>query len=163
VPTSRKIGLVSLLILGCCLTFAGCGGGGETADQPGPTPEPVAQAAPAAEPETVVTIEAYYPLNEEHQYIADYLNAMEVDYAGKVRVQVWDMASSEGRKKWQESGLTCAGVFVNGKTTHEITKDGEQVKVSFLKRMDIFWDREDLELVVKQLLGEEAKENEPPS
>ena len=158
---SRKISLLSLLILGCCLTFAGCRGAPESANQPGPPSEPVAQPEAEVEAAAVVTIEAYYPLNEEHQYIADYLSALEEKHAGKVAVHIWDMATTEGRKKWQESGLTCAGVFVNGKTTHEITKDGEQVKVSFLKRMDIFWDREDLELVVKQLLDEEAKEREP--
>jgi len=161
VAISRKISFLSLLILGCCLIFMGCRGAPESADQPGPTPEPVAQPAPAAEPEAVVTIEAYYPLNEEHQYIADYLQDLEDRYQGKVSVQIWDTATTEGRKKWMGSGLTCMGVFVNGKTTHEITKDGEQVKVSFLKRMDIFWDREDLELVVEQLLDEEAKEREP--
>ena len=158
---SRKVSFLSLLILGCCLTFAGCRGAPESADQPGPPSEPVAQPEAEVEAAAVVMIDAYYPLNEEHQYIADYLSALEEKHAGKVRVQVWDMATSEGRKKWPESGLTCAGVFVNGKTTHEITRDGQQEKVSFLKRMDVFWDREDLESVVEQLLDEEAKEREP--
>ena len=158
---SRNISLLSLLILGCCLTFAGCSAARETADQTGPVPEPVAQPEAEAEAGAIVTIEAYYPLNEEHQYIADYLQDLEDRYQGKVSVQIWDTATTEGRKKWMGSGLTCMGVFVNGKTTHEITRDGQQEKVSFLKRMDIFWDREDLELVVEQLLDEEAKEREP--
>jgi len=161
VAISRNISLLSLLILGCCLTFAGCRGAPESADQTGPVPEPVAQPEAEAEAGAIVTIEAYYPLNEEHQYIADYLQDLEDRYQGKVSVQIWDTATTEGRKKWMGSGLTCMGVFVNGKTTHEITRDGQQEKVSFLKRMDVFWDREDLESVVKQLLDEEAKEREP--
>jgi len=161
VVISRKVRFLSILLLGCCLTFAGCGGAREAADQPAPTPEPVAQPEAEVEAAAVVTIEAYYPLNEEHQYIADYLEELEDRYQGKVGVQIWDTATTEGRKKWMESGLTCMGVFVNGKTTHEITREGEQQKVSFLKRMDLFWDREDLELVVKQLLDEDAKQGEP--
>ena len=158
---SRKVSFLSLLILGCCLTFAGCSGAPEAADQPGPASEPVAQPEAEAEAGAIVTIEAYYPLNEEHQYIADYLENLADRYQGKVAVQIWDTATTEGRKKWMGSGLTCMGVFVNGKTTHEITREGEQIKVSFLKRMDVFWDREDLELVVEQLLGENEKESEP--
>ena len=154
---SRKISFLSLLILGCCLVLCGCGGARETAAQPEPTPEPVAQPEAEADPGVVVTIEAYYPLNEEHRYIADYLENLEDRYQGKVAVQVWDTATSEGRKKYMASGLTCMGVFVNGKTTHEITREEEQTKVSFLKRMDAFWEREDLELVVEQLLTEDEK------
>jgi len=100
----------------------------------------------------IVTIEAYYPLNPSHQYIADYLQEFEKKHPGEVTVQIHNMQSPEGRKKWTTTGLDCAGVFVNGKTRHEITRNGETETVDFIKRMDSFWTREDFETVVKRLL-----------
>jgi hypothetical protein len=104
----------------------------------------------AAEP--VVDIVAFYPLNAEHQYIADYLLEMEKAHPGEVRVKIYDMQSPEGREEWQGRGLTCAGVFVNGTTRHELTREGKTETVDFIKRMDVFWTRQDFEDVIDNLL-----------
>lgn len=147
----RRVGLLfpalTAVVL-CGLIVAGCQGESESAKPPAPKP--------------IVEIVAYYPFNPDHQYIVDYLKEFEKKYPGQVTVEVNDMQSPEGRKKWADSGLSCAGVFVNGSTRHEIVKDGKTETVDFLKRMDSFWSREDFEtvvvkeLVVKQLL-EKAK------
>lgn len=148
------LGLVLLVIIG--LTVTGC----QTA--PGPSATEPSAAAPevAAEPEMPVVIVAYYPLNEGHQYIVEYLREVESAHPGQVSLEVVDMQTPEGRERWQDTELTCAGVFVNGDTRQYITEDGETRTVDFLKRMDVFWTREDFEAVVNDLLGETEQADE---
>jgi hypothetical protein len=124
----------------------------------GAKPRPAAKAGPgkAEAKKPAVEIEAYYPLNKDHKYIAEYLQKLAKAHAGQVSVKIFDMQTSEGRKAWSKTGLTCAGVFVNGKTKWEIKRGKKTESVSFLKRMDIFWERKDFETVVNQLL-EQAK------
>lgn len=131
-----------MAVVVCAVIVAGCKGKSESAKPPAPKP--------------AVEIVAYYPFSPDHQYIVDYLKEFGKKHAGEVTVEVNDMQSPDGRKKWADSGLSCAGVFVNGSTRHEIVRNGEKETVDFLKRMDSFWSREDFETVVKQLL-EKAK------
>ncbi len=151
--TDKKLVVLALAaLLACCLGAAGCRGGGQTptAGAPGTSAAP-SESAP--KPETPVVIEAYYPLNESHEFIADYLKSVEAANPGTVSVTVYDMQSQEGRRKWSMSGLSCAGVFVNGSTRHEIEREGKTETVDFLQRMDVFWTREDFETVLAQELA----------
>jgi ABC-type glycerol-3-phosphate transport system substrate-binding protein len=162
----KRAGLLSLTfiaVLVCGVIIAGCSR--TSTSQPSKLATPRTQAgqpttqAPqpkdmAAEP--AVKIEAYYPVNAGHQFIIDYLKGIEKKYPGQVKLEVYDTQSPEGRKKWSSTGLSCSGVFVNGSTHHEITRNGKTETVDFLKRMDDFWTRDDFEAVVKQLL-EKAK------
>jgi len=145
------------IALSVALVTAGCRTGGGTqevstppasAGQPQATPMATAEEKPAAP----VVIEAYYPLNESHKFIADYLKSVEEANPGKIHVTVYDMQSEEGRRKWAASGLSCAGVFVNGKTSYELTTEGETETVAFLQRMEVNWTHQDFETVVKQIL-----------
>jgi hypothetical protein len=149
--------VAGLLVLGLAIMLtAGCQKkSASNAAPPVATPE---EPAPVAQSDAAVQIVAYYPLNEDHKYIVDYLKEFEKKYPGEVSVEVNDMQSPEGRKKWQETELSCAGVFVNGKTRHEITRDGKTETVDFLKRMDSFWTREDFEAVVEDLLAKSKAE-----
>jgi len=142
---------VALLALSCMLT-AGCGGGGGAQVA---APGPVSNVE--EKPDVPVFIEAYYPLNEGHQFIADYLEAVETANPDTIAVRFHDMQSAEGRKKWATTGLSCAGVFVNGSTRHEIDREGETETVDFLQRMDVFWTRDDFETVLKQELEKVSK------
>lgn len=110
-----------------------------------------------------VVVEAYYPLNEGHQFIVDYLHEIEKANAGKVMVTIYDMQEEEGRKKWADSGLSCAGIFVNGSTHHEIIKDGKTESVDFLQRLDVFFAREDFETVIKTILENAGQSFSPPA
>lgn len=152
-----------LMLLGIAVVFAvtlvvgGCRGGSAPQQQgtvppAAPPGEPAEPAAAAQTAEVPVVIEAYYPLNESHKFIADYLKSVEAANPGKVKVSVYDMQSEEGRRKWAASGLSCAGVFVNGKTSYELTTDGKTETVAFLQRMEVNWTHQDLETVVKQFL-----------
>jgi ABC-type glycerol-3-phosphate transport system substrate-binding protein len=157
----KRAGLLPLTfiaVLVCGVIIAGCSR--TVVSQPAkPKPEqpkPSAEGPKATAAEPAVKIEAYYPVNAGHQFIIDYLKGIEKKYPGQVKLEVYDTQSPEGRKKWSSTGLSCSGVFVNGSTHHEITRNGKTETVDFLKRMDDFWTREDFEAVVKQLL-EKAK------
>jgi len=151
--TGTKLGVHGLVVLcACCLAVAGCGSGGEETKAAGPAAggQETSEARSAARPNVPVVIEAYYPLNSSHQFIADYLKSVEAANPGKVSLVLYDMQSAEGREKWSKSGLSCAGVFVNGSTRHEIDRDGTPETVDFLQRMDVFWSKDDFETVLAQ-------------
>jgi ABC-type glycerol-3-phosphate transport system substrate-binding protein len=117
--------------------------------------------AGAGEEKTSVEVVAYYPFNEDHQFIADYLEEFAAAHPGEVELEVVDFRTPEGRERWMTTGLGCAGVFIDGKTSHEITRGGKTETVNFIKRMNVFWTPEDFEAVVYQLLGKEVPEQEP--
>ncbi|MCX5713698.1 MAG: molybdate ABC transporter substrate-binding protein [Candidatus Omnitrophica bacterium] len=96
-----------------------------------------------------VSIMAYYPLNEEHQFVANYLKSMEKKYPGKVTVKVIDFRTSDGYDAWRKTGLACAGVFINAKSEFELETPEGKKKVKFLRRLDTFWSREDFEKVLE--------------
>jgi ABC-type glycerol-3-phosphate transport system substrate-binding protein len=153
----RRLVIVGLIaLLGLSLAIGGCQTAETTATEPSasePSSEqPAVQAA--QEPDVPVFIEAFYPLNEGHMFIAEYLREFEDRYPGEVKVVIHDMQTEEGRQAWAKTGLNCAGVFVNGSTRHTIERDGESETVDFLQRLDVFWTREDFETVVGQLLAE---------
>jgi hypothetical protein len=151
------------MLLACCLALCGCRGG----EQPEPESTPPAEVAGApsetpAVPDAPVVIEAYYPLNPSHQFIADYVLAIGEANPDTVQVTVYDMQSPEGRKKWMTSGLSCAGIFVNGSTEHRIKRGDETETVNLLRRMDVTWTRDDLLLVIQQELDKVGATLAPP-
>jgi hypothetical protein len=132
--------LFGLLVAGVAVT--GCQSDVETAEPEDPA-------------ESLVEIVAYYPLNEAHQFIADYLEELATKHPDKISLEIIDWQTQEGRKRWEETSLGCSGVFVNGSTRHEIVReDGSTETVNFLKRLDSFWTRDDFETVVYELIGE---------
>jgi hypothetical protein len=145
------IALGVAMLLGCCLALGGCRGG----EQPEPESTP-------PEPESLVLIEAYYPLNPRHQFIADYVLAIGEANPDTVKVAVYDMQSPEGRKKWMTTGLSCAGIFVNGSTEHQIKRGDETETVNLLRRMDVTWTRDDLLTIIQQELDKVGATLVPP-
>jgi hypothetical protein len=131
--TNGKLAVLFALVLLLCAALVGC----------------------ARKPS--VLIEAYYPLNESHQFIADYLKSVETANPGKVKVSIYDMQSEEGRRKWAATGLGCAGVFVNGKTGYELVTNGKKETVAFLQRMDVTWTHQDFERVLKEILEKDGQ------
>lgn len=116
----------------------------------------------AGDPEAPIKVEAYYPLNESHRFIADYLLGFAEAHPEQVSVVIHDMESTNGRQLWQTAGLDCAGVFINGKTEHEIEGAEGTYAVDFVKRMGTFWTEDDFEALVRQLLKERGKELDEP-
>lgn len=116
-------------------------------------------AKPAAKPAAAkgpVLIQAYYPLNSQHKYIADYLKQFAKAKGNKVKLEVYDTQTSDGRKAWTKTGLTCAGIFINGHTKWD-TRTGKKVNsVDFIKKMDVFWQKKEFETVVNGLISGSA-------
>lgn len=149
----------------CCLLLSGCWRKTAAAKPPAPpqakAPSEVTAAPRATAPSAAkapISLEAYYPLNSDHQYIIDYLKEIQKKHPKEISLAVYDMQSPEGRKKWSTTDLGCAGVFVNGKTHWEIKKGGKTESVDFIKRLDDFWPRQDFEAVIKQLLEQAKKQ-----
>jgi hypothetical protein len=67
------------------------------------------------------------------------------------------MQSEEGRRKWAATGLGCAGVFVNGKTSYELVTNGKKETVAFLQRMEVMWTHQDFERVLKEILEKDGQ------
>lgn len=98
-----------------------------------------------------VLVQAFYPVNAGHKYIVDYLQKVEKENPGKMKLEVYDMQDPAGKDMWERTGLGCAGVFVNGRTRHTITRpNGKKESIDFIKRMDSWWSKEDFQTVLKQ-------------
>ncbi|MDP2910896.1 MAG: molybdate ABC transporter substrate-binding protein [Candidatus Omnitrophota bacterium] len=101
-----------------------------------------------------VTIEAYYPFNEEHKSVGDYLKTFEKKYPGKISVRLIDFRASDGYDEWRKTGLSCGGIIINGKSEFDIdTPDGKKT-IRFLRRVDTFWSREDFEKVINSIMNQ---------
>lgn len=100
-----------------------------------------------------VMIQAYFPFNEEHLYIKDYLETLPQKFNGLVKVECVDFRSDEGYVLWRKTGLSCGGILINGKNKFSINKDGKEKEVEFLKKIDLFWTKDELEQAVKQELN----------
>ncbi len=97
-----------------------------------------------------VKIDAYYPFNDEHKFVGDYLKTFEKKYPGKVSVRLIDFRTSDGYNEWRKTSLSCGGIIINGKSEFDIDTPEGKKTIRFLRRLDAFWSREDFEKVVEQ-------------
>lgn len=100
-----------------------------------------------------VKIDAYYPFNEEHKFVGDYLKTFEKKYPAKVSVRLIDFRTSDGYDEWRKTGLSCGGVIINGKSEFEIDTPEGKKTIRFLRRLDAFWSRQDFENVLQEELS----------
>ena len=153
----RLVVVMVIVVVGCLVWLVyqqSSKAGPPTARGPG---EAVMGPERYGKPEAPIKVEAYYPLNEDHQFIVDYLRLFAEARPEQVSVVIYDMQSTIGRERWSATGLTCAGLIINGKTTYEITTEEGPQTVSFIKRPGAFWTEEDFEAVIDQLLEEGGK------
>jgi molybdate transport system substrate-binding protein len=99
-----------------------------------------------------ITLEAYYPFNEEHLVIKEYLFSLPDKYGGRVKVDCIDFRSDQGYTRWRKSGLSCGGILINGKSKFNIQVAGQSKEVEFLKGLDLYWTKEELEAAIDQEL-----------
>ncbi|MDD5595535.1 MAG: molybdate ABC transporter substrate-binding protein [Candidatus Omnitrophica bacterium] len=99
-----------------------------------------------------VIVEAYYPFNEEHIFMKGYLESLKDKYKGKVNVECIDFRNDEGYVRWRKTGLSCGGILINGKNKFTLNVEGKPKEIEFIKRMDIFWKKADLENAIQQEL-----------
>lgn len=167
----RVLILGFILLVMCCLVAAGCGSeetaapatpatpAGPSGGVVGEIPDEAALVKMGPE-DAVVKLVAFYPNDEGHKFIVDYLKEFAEAHPDSVSLAAVDFRTPAGYEVWQPTGLGCAGVLVNGTAEWEIETDGKTEKVSFTKRMGVLWTQEDFEQVVNKLLAE-AGASEP--
>lgn len=102
-----------------------------------------------------VKVVAYYPGRHEDT-IAAVKRLLEA-FPQEVSVEVVDWRRPEGLKRRDASGLTCAGVTLNGKNAFDLEMQGKTAKVLFVRGIDGEWTAEDLTAAVKQELAKVGK------
>lgn len=115
--------------------------------------------AAAAKPATdaLVKVVAYYPNNEGHAKIKKAIEGLAAKYGGKVSGEFVDFTSDEGFKKWQEAGLTCGGILIDGQQTWTYDKAGKATEITFKMAEGGEWTWADLDAVLKKALAAKAK------
>jgi hypothetical protein len=107
-------------------------------------------------PETAaVKVVAFYPGRHEDTLAA--VKRLLETFPKDVNVEIVDWRRPEGLKRRDESGLTCAGVTINGKNAFDLEVDGKTAKVLFVRGIDGEWTEADLVATVKQEVTRAAK------
>jgi molybdate transport system substrate-binding protein len=127
----------------------------ELLEEKGLDPVPLAETEQA---EARVNVVAFYPDNEGHQNIKDLLAAIEEQFGAEVSTEFVDFQSDEGFDRWQEAGLTCGAILVNGERNVTVTEGGEERDVSFTMGPGTYWEEDDLKLAVEQMLDGDGGE-----
>jgi len=107
--------------------------------------------AGAAAPEPKVHVEAYYPDTEGHADIKNLVLSLNQKFPGKVKAEFIDFTSDEGFKRWQEAGLGCGAILINGRQTVTLSgPGGTKRQVTFARAMGGEWEADDLLAAVRQ-------------
>lgn len=167
--------LLAVIVVLALFAALGCKGPQQTAQtvQPAKTPEAaaaeagktIAPAASKAEPaageadattkdDDTIKVVAYYPDNEGHAKIKAIITGLNTKYAGKVTAEFVDFTSDEGFKRWQDDGLSCGGILINGEQTFSYEKEGKTTEVTFKMAEGGEWTEADLYAVIEKLIAE---------
>lgn len=144
-----------LLLAISMLLIAGCKRGGGPEEQTPATPTAPPRAAKAAEPaaelgpgvyklDGFVCVTAFYPGNEDHKWVREYLKRLEEKHPGKVKTRFVEFNTDEGATEWQEAGLDCGTWFIDGESEVTFTVDGREKTVWFAKEEGGEWTEADL-------------------
>jgi len=157
----RRVALGLLMVIAFAVLAGGCGGRIPSKLEEGPViaPPPVAEVSHPKlthGPDSAkVHIEAFYPLNEKHLKIVEFLNSLADRYPGKVKVTAWDFRTEEGGKRTQQAfGKICGGIQVNGKSEFTVVIAGKPRPVSLQGGEWVAWTRPEVEAVVEKVVKE---------
>jgi hypothetical protein len=130
-------------------------GAGKLANHGAVKPEEGAgKAAPTSDAVGAIKVVAYYPDNEGHAKIKAMVTSLSTKYPGKVAAEFVDFTSDEGFKRWQDDGLSCGGILINGEQTFTYEKDGKATEVTFKMAEGGEWTEADLYAVIEKLIAE---------
>lgn len=104
--------------------------------------------------EPAISIEAYYPFKREGFFIADYLEALAQQHPGTIKFTYACYGDDDGYEKWRRTGLECGGVFINGRNKFQVVVEGKSQEVLFIKRMGVYWTKEQFEAALGQVMRE---------
>jgi molybdate transport system substrate-binding protein len=125
--------------------FARPGGTAAGAQPTASPPKPV-----SAKP--LVTVQAFYPDNEDHAWAKKLVVDIDAQYQGKVKAEFIAFNTDEGYQRWKAAGMTCGGLLVNGKQTCQVMRKGKKTEVTFMMKEGGEWTKADLEYAIKEAL-----------
>ena len=150
----RVLGLFGLVaIIG--LLAAGCSNTTKIQGQVPQEPRRVATEEVAVHrygpPTAKVHIVCFYPLNEKHLKIVQFLNNLADKYPGQVDVTAWDFRTEEGGQACQKAlGKICGGILINNRSDFKVTVDGKTSEVSTMGGEWVSWTRPEVAAAVAQ-------------
>ena len=78
------------------------------------------------------------------------------EYPERVSVEYIDFGTRDGYNQMVKDGLNCQGLIINSKQTYIINESNDkQREVTFTHPLNVEYTADDLEIVVKSLLGED--------
>ncbi len=95
-------------------------------------------------PEAKVKIVAVLPPSECQAPTLRILDEIAKAEPKRVRVEIYGMGSPKGQQVMQQYGVTCASVFINGKTEFTLTSDGQTRRVICQKSPGMSYQSTDL-------------------
>jgi len=102
-----------------------------------------------------VHIEAFFPLNEKHLKIVEFLNSLADKYPGKVKVAAWDFRTEEGGKETEKAfGKICGGMRINGKSDFKVMMNGKLREISIMDGEWVTWTKPEVEASLAQVVKE---------
>ena len=104
-------------------------------------------------PDAKLKIEACTPFQCQQRTI-ELLTKLGKSHPDKIRVELFDMNSEEGRRVLDKYNKGCATIFFNGKMHFKIMKDGKEEEVIFTQAEGGLYQPEDIIPVARQLLVE---------
>ncbi|HOS93230.1 MAG TPA: substrate-binding domain-containing protein [Armatimonadota bacterium] len=143
-----------VLLAGAMVLLAGCKGRGDSEEPQAAMPKAPTKATKAVAAgelgpgvyklDGFVCVTAFYPGNEDHQWVRDYLKQLEDKHPGKVKTRFVAFNTDEGATEWQEAGLECGTWFIDGESEVTFTQDGKEKTVWFVKEEGGEWSEADL-------------------
>lgn len=116
----------------------------------------VKPAEEASVQKVLVKVTAFYPGNEGHRHVRDFIAGLNQRWDGKVRAEFVDFTSKEGFHRWRKAGLSCGTVVINGSYEWTYKKpDGSLRHVAFQMGMGGQWTQEDVIAVIEKILKEQ--------
>jgi len=103
-----------------------------------------------------ILVEAFLPLGSGcMEPMVEHLNALEKEYAGRIKVAYTDFSQPEGLKAMEARGFHCLTILVNGADRFTVKNpDGTERKTWFHKPPEAGnWKLEDLDQVISSLLS----------
>ena len=153
--TSARHPFLACLAAGAILVaLSGCGKPAQgAASAPGGDSAPLCDFVGGTE-NAKVHVDAYFPGRHEDTLAA--VKTLLTTFPGQIHLEIVDWRTPEGLKRRDATGLTCAGILVNGKNAFDLVTDGKPNKVLFTRCIDGEWTKADLEAAIRQELAAAA-------
>lgn len=97
-------------------------------------------------------IRAFYPFHRGHEHFKYYFRKLAERYYPYLRVECINFGTPTGFKLFRKEGLSCGTVMLHGYPQVKAKFNGVELPIVFEGPMDEAWQREDLELLIMQLI-----------